>query len=117
MTRPNFTDIPHGVQGWDAVVNDDFALIGTTPVPLALYANAGALPTASSYDKCFAVITDDGSGGGGKPAFVMSNGTTWLLIGTRAATQAASVAATLGALVTDFNALLTKLKASGLMAP
>lgn len=33
-----------------------------------------------------------------------------------AATQAASTAAELSALVTDFNALLTKLKAAGLMA-
>lgn len=37
------------------------------------------------------------------------------LTATKAATQADSVAATLPALVTDFNALLAKLKAAGIM--
>jgi hypothetical protein len=38
------------------------------------------------------------------------------LTATPAANQASSTAATVGDLVTDFNALLTKLKAAGLMA-
>ena len=38
-----------------------------------------------------------------------------IVTANKAETQAASVAATVGALVTDFNALLAKLKAAGIV--
>ena len=49
-------------------------------------------------------------------ALFKSDGTPFVPFTTKAAHQADSVAATVGALVTDFNALLAKLQAAGLMA-
>lgn len=110
MARPSFAAVPHGAQSWDAIVDSNFDKIGATPAPLAEFANVGALPAAGAYDRCVAVVTDDGNG---YAAIVISNGTTWKILGTQAAAQADSTATTVADLKTDFNALLAKLRASG----
>lgn len=118
MTRPTYTPtaIASAIEAWDAVVTDNFNHTADTlinnPVPLAKYANVAALPAFGSFDQCLCVVNEATAGW----VIALSNGAAWEIIPKRCATQANSVAGTLGALVTDFNALLAKLKASGVMA-
>jgi hypothetical protein len=74
MARPSFTDITNGSAAWDADVNDNFSLVGDTPLPLATYANAAALPTASAYEDCLAVTEDT-------DLLYISDGSSWNLVG------------------------------------
>jgi len=70
MARPTPATISSGLAAWDGDVDDNFGLIFTTPVPIAIYANFGALPAAASYDNCIAIITDE-------DVMCISDGTNW----------------------------------------
>lgn len=109
MPRPTPDAILSGMQSWDASVEANFNLIFETPLPLATYADFGSLPTASSYEGCIALIEDE-------DVLVVSDGAAWTRIGRQAAAQTNSTAVTVGDLVTDFNALLTKLRATKIIA-
>lgn len=115
MAKVALSTIESGVEGWDALANDNFAKLTAAPIPLfsatAAQLAAGTLVPGQNDDGL--AIQTDGTGG---PYLVFSNGGAWKKVGTQCASQANSVAGTVGALVTDFNALLAKLKASGLMA-
>lgn len=119
MARPFFnTSISHGVEGWDGALNDNFEVLTLGPWP-AFEQAAGDetnLPVTfppASYDRCIAFVNHTTLG------WIMyySTGTTWLVVPHRAAAQADSVAVTLAALVVDFNSLLAKLRAAGVIAP
>lgn len=71
MTRPSIGALSHTQEGWDSDLNDNLDAIGSTPFPIAEYANKAALPAAGSYDRCIASTSDDGN-------LWISNGTTWL---------------------------------------
>lgn len=105
MARPSRKLMVSNVSAWDADADFNFTLLFNGPLPLFQVASTASLPAASSYDKCLAMV---GS------VLYISNGTTWGKYQV-AATQAASVAADVPGLVTDFNALLAKLKAAGIM--
>ena len=82
MARPAHVGITSGLAAWDGEVDDNFDLIFTTPVPIAQYANFAALPTASDYEDCLAILADT-------DLVVVSDGTSWNYIGTRSALVAA----------------------------
>lgn len=74
MARPTPNSISSGLNGWDADVGDNFDIIFDAPIPLAHYANVGALPAAASYDECIAIVDDD--------SLYYSDGSAWNQLGT-----------------------------------
>lgn len=116
MAKRTLPSLQAGIEGWDALLTGDWRdyLQGG---PLAVYEPSGGLlanlPPAAQHDRALAFINDPTAGW--IPCY--SNGTTYLKVPKQAAAQADSVAATLGALVADFNALLAKLRLSGGVAP
>lgn len=110
MSRGQCTNIVHGEEDDDAVINDNFAVIVGAPFPPKTYADFGSLPAANTADWSVAALEDE-------DVLVFSDGATWHRIGRRAAAQADSTAAVLADLVTDFNALLAKLRTAKLLAP
>jgi len=119
MARPNFSPVllDSGTEGWDAEVDDNFAaakeVFQDGPIPLKEYANVGALPAAAQYDRCACMVNLGGAVGW---TIAISNGAAWQFVPKQAAAQANSTAAALADLVTDFNTLLTKLRATGVIA-
>lgn len=111
MARPVRNVIASGEAAWDGEVDSNFSILTDGPFPMALYANVGALPVASSYDACLALV-----GTSSAARMYKSNGTSWELYDAKAAYLANSTAADAAALATDFNNLLTALKDAGLMA-
>lgn len=112
MAKVTYPSISHAIEGWDAELEDWRIILSNGPLPIFEVAAFGSLPTASNNDRSIAFFND------GVAGWIMaySDGIAWQKVGHQTATQANSVAATVGALVTDFNALLAKLKAAGLMA-
>ena len=114
MPRPQILDLSQGNENYDSAVNTNFfTILRDGPFPIKSYASISALPSAGSYDQCLCVVFDDVDSN--EWLIAVSNGSEWKFIGAQAAFQADSTATTIGALVADFNALLTKLKNSGLM--
>jgi hypothetical protein len=74
MARPTLATIDNGAAAWDGDVNDNFSLLADTPLPIATYANAAALPTASSYEDCLAVAEDT-------DLLYISDGSSWSAVG------------------------------------
>ena len=60
MARPSPNAISSGLSSWDTDIGDNFDLIFETPLPLARYASVGALPTASDYEDCIAIVEGTG---------------------------------------------------------
>lgn len=109
MARISYTALASGQQGWDATINGNLAVAFDGPFPFKEYATYGALPAAGADNvRCVAALTAE-------HRLVISNGTIWLRMPTMAAAQADSVAATLAALVIDFNLLLAKLRDTKVM--
>lgn len=69
-TRPTPDTITSGMMSWDASVTANFNLIFQTPLPLARYANAAALPAAADYEHCLCIQLDTG-------ALKYSDGSAW----------------------------------------
>lgn len=74
MARPTPSDISAALTNWDAEVQTNFDLLFETPVPLANYGTVGALPAASSYADCVALVTGDG--------VYYSDGSSWTKLST-----------------------------------
>ena len=74
MSRPAFVDLTAGLEGWDAVENDNKDVLAG-PYPIKEYANFAALAAVNpaTYDRCVAATTDDGR-------LWISNGTQWIPI-------------------------------------
>jgi hypothetical protein len=111
MARPTRNEIAAGEAGWDGEADNNFALLVDGPFPIYLAANTGALPAASGYEACLALV-----GTSANARLYISNGTSWVLYDPKSVYQADSTAADVAALVADFNTLLTNLKNAGLMA-
>lgn len=112
MTKRALTLINPVNVGWDAPVNDNFTLLKDFPIPVAAFANVGALPPAAENAESIAFVTVSG-----RLLLAVSDGTTWTLIGLQAAAQADSTATTVVDLRSDLNALLAKMRTAGLIAP
>ena len=120
MSRPTYVNTPlqSGMEGWDANVNDELSALAATVLeaPFPAYQHAGNqtdLATtfaAASYDRCLVWVNHTSLGW----VLYYSDGTSWRIYG-RAAAQADSVAANVADLRTDFNALLAKMRAAGLL--
>lgn len=116
MAKKTYPALQAGIEGWDALLTGPWRdLLQGGPLPV--YEPAGGLlanlPAAAQNDRALAFVNDATAGW----IPVYSNGTTWLKVPTQAASQANSAAGTVGALVTDFNALLAKLRTAGVLAP
>lgn len=124
MVRPAFITIDNTAEEWDAALDNNFALVGSTPVPLAVYANLAALPAANAYDDCVAVVADvdrmvisDGATfrlipteGASVPALVDNSGGTSGGHTIAAVSSIATAADAIATLAAKMNALLTSLK-------
>ena len=84
MSKPTRTTIASSGQAWDAAVDDNFALIFESPIPIKEYANSGSLPPAGNFDRCFAVVNDGVAGW----VLMLSDGSAWKIIGRQAAANA-----------------------------
>lgn len=118
MTKPTFSPVAilAAIEGWDAPVTDNFSALEdliTDPWPLDEYVIAATPPAASSYDRCI-IAREDATAGW---LLAVSDGSNWKLIPKQAAAQADSTAASVTDLKNDFNALLAKLRATGVIAP
>lgn len=119
MARPQLIDIESGAEAWDADVNDNTAILRDAPTPLFEQPSADDetdLATnfpANAHDRCVAMVNHSTLGW----TLMMSDGTNWVPLPKRGAAQADSTAAVLADLVTDFNALLDKLRDAGVLAP
>lgn len=111
MSRPSRITIQSGQEGWDADTNDDFTLagIGANPMLAPEFGSEGALPTAGLWDRCVVAVDNATSGW----TLYISDGTNWVPLAKQATAQAASAGWADATAQTDFNALLTKLRASG----
>ena len=74
MSRPIEDVIDSGVEGWDASMNDNFALIFDSPIPVKQFASVAALPAAGNFDDCVAVVIEAGK----KRQWYISDGTNWI---------------------------------------
>ena len=111
MARPERNVIPSGEAAWDGEVDSNFSILTDSPFPLLLAANTGALPTASSYDGCLALV-----GTTSAARLYISNGSSWVLYDAKAAHLADSTASDVPTMASDFNDLLSALQTAGLMA-
>lgn len=115
MAKRTYPQIDHAHESWDAALESWRDNLANAPLPIYEPPGGaeGALPTATQNDRGVAAINDATAGW----ILVLSNGAAYRKIPVQAAAQANSAAGTVGALVTDFNALLAKLRTSGALAP
>ena len=120
MARPIFNNsIASGQESWDTDTNDNFTILKSGPFPLYIQ-DAGKDETdiatdfpVAENDDTFAIVRHTTKGN----ILYYCDGSTWTqLLDDQMPVQAASTATILADLVTDFNALLTKLKNAGRMA-
>jgi len=109
MARPVRNVIGSGEAAFDGEIDSNHSIVTDTPFPIARYANVGALPAASSYDDCLALVEADGR-------IYISNGSTWELYDRKSAFVADSTASDATQMATDFNTLLSALQTAELMA-
>lgn len=112
MPKPNTALISQGTESWDAVLNDNFKVLGRTgdPVPVPEFANEGALPTAATFTRCVAAVNNAQGW-----TLYLSNGAAWVPMARRSQAVPDSAAADVPSLVADFNTLLSALRASGVV--
>lgn len=117
MSKPLWSDVQSGAEGWDAAVQDNVEVLKSGPWPVYEHAgnetNLASTFPASQHDRCVCWVNHTTLGW----LLYWSDGTSWRPLPKQAAAQADSVAGSVGALVTDFNALLAKLRAAGVLAP
>lgn len=119
MTKPvlNLSTIQQALEGWDVDIDDNFTAIDNfievNPLPVKEYNNATAQPAATSYDRCLSFKEVSASDW----YLTFSDGTSWRTIPKEAAAQVDSTATTVAGLVTDFNSLLAKLRATHVITP
>lgn len=115
MAKRDYPQIDHAAESWDAALDSWRDNLRNFPLPI--YEPPGgaeaSLPAATQNDRGVAAVNDPTAGW----ILVLSTGAAYRRIPVQAAAQSNSVAATVGALVTDFNALLAKLRTSGAIAP
>jgi hypothetical protein len=110
MARPTRRTIASGIAAWDADTDENFDNLTSTPFPMFQVVapdDETDLPSASSYDDCFALVDS---------TLYISNGATWEVYSGVSANVANSSATTATQMATDFNLLLTALQDAGIMA-
>lgn len=107
MARPERLILVSGIAAWDADVDLNLSLLFDSPFPMYQVSTVGDLPSASSYDKCLALVGSE---------LYISDGTSWSKYLGVVANVADSTATTVSEAVTDFNELLTSMKNAGIMA-
>lgn len=114
MPKPNTVPVSQGTESWDTIINDNFKVLGRTgdPVPVPEFASEGALPAASAFTRCIAIVNNAQGW-----TIYLSNGSSWVPMARRALAVPDSIAADLASLVSDFNTLLSALRASGVIEP
>ena len=83
MTKKLFNAIESESEEWDALVDDNFTIIGGEAIPMATYASLAAIQAAqpaNQNDDGLATITDATAG----KILVLSNGTVYRLIPVQA---------------------------------
>lgn len=81
MAKPTLTDLLAGIEGWDAILNDNLAVL-RGPIPIGtgtLPGNAAALEAAfpaATYPECIYLVRN-----GTTVELYASNGTAWVKIG------------------------------------
>lgn len=72
MSRPNINpdDLVTAMESWDALLRDILSAVVKAPFPVHQVANAAALPSASSFDRCLVCTIDTNK-------LWFSNGTIW----------------------------------------
>ncbi|MFG0318403.1 MAG: hypothetical protein ACF8XB_14110 [Planctomycetota bacterium JB042] len=126
MSKPTLGDMTFddaGDQGWDGQLSTKLetvkAVLESAPNPIKEYASEGSLPTASTHDRCLAMVNNGDSGW----CLFLSDGSSWKLIGKQAAAVAdLSLTASgtyqqseLQAVADKVDALLAALRASGVV--
>ena len=116
MAKRAYPALEAGVQGWDALLTGPWRdNLQGYPLPV-FEPSAGAfanLPAAAQNDRGLAAVLDGTAGW----ILVLSNGSTYRKVPVQAAAQADSTATDVAGLKADFNALLAKLRAAGVLAP
>lgn len=70
MAKRLFTDLASALEGWDAIINDNLALLRDFPLPIKSYSSPANLPTAGQNNESIALTVT--------PAMLWStNGTAW----------------------------------------
>lgn len=111
MARPQRLVISSGIASWDSAVDANFSLLFDAPFPMYQVADAGSLPSAANYEKCFALVGSE---------LYYSDGTSWALFYDQgvAANVPYSTSTVLSDFITNyFNPLLAAMKAAGIMEP
>ena len=113
MSRPPTLTINSGQESWDVDVSDNFTLagLGTDPMIAPQFDPEATLPDPTLWDRCIAVAKNTESDW----CLFISDGIAWKLIPKQAAVQAAASGWSDATAQNDFNALLTKMKSSGVM--
>ncbi len=106
MSRPTRRVITSGVAAWDADVDENFNKVFNAPFPMYQVDDVGDLPSAGSYESCFALVED---------TLYISNGSSWEPDENVAANVLDSTATTAPEMVSDFNGLLSALQLAGIM--
>lgn len=75
MGRNSLTDVDSGVEGWDAIINENNDVLGGEPLPIVQYATVGSMPGANLHDRsiCAANHADIGYG------LFISDGSRWIM--------------------------------------
>lgn len=106
MARPQRNIITQGLSSWDADVDRNFESLTGSPFPIFTVDTEGELPSASGYASCIALVSGQ---------LFISTGTVWKAYNGTSTHQADSTATDIEGAVSDFNSLLSKLRASGIM--
>jgi len=85
MAKRVYQRVNNAIEGWDALVNDNYTQMEDQPFPLADYASFAGLPAAASNDEAIAIY-DDTSATDKKVA--VSNGVAWFRLPLMATTVA-----------------------------
>lgn len=109
MTRPLYTTVNSGLEGWDSDVNDNLTVLkGPLPVKQSVDMSVLAALAASSYDQCLVAVREGSLG-----LLMMSDATVWRSVGGMlpdaliyidAGSTAQAIVAATDELVTGFSA-------------
>lgn len=112
MARPSYNTITVGTANWDAPLNDNFEVILGAPFPPVQISTLAGLNSnfdPADYENCIATAGDE-------PGYLfVSDGTEWRRVPYSAEAMANVVGWADATAQSDFNALLTKLRASGVI--
>lgn len=104
--RPTRRDISSGIAAWDADVDENFSKVFDAPFPMFQVDAEVDLPTASSYDSCYALVGD---------VLYISDGASWAPYLGTSANVPDSTATTAAEAAADLNALFAVMQDAGIM--